>query len=93
MNTASSNTQQAEISAQSDGRVVISSQEIQTSGKWQTRKSVTTSNRGSQWNTLQSRGKKANVTAAKSSQLYCKIFNAQHTKRDNFIQSYCQSDE
>lgn len=37
--------------------------------------------------------KKANVTAAKSSQLYCKIFNAQHTKRDNFIQSYCQSDE
>lgn len=37
MNTAkkgaSSSTQQAEISAQSDGKVVISSQEIQTSGK------------------------------------------------------------
>lgn len=28
--------------------------------------------------------KKANVTAAKSSQPCCKIFNAQHTKRDNF---------
>lgn len=56
---AISNTQQEEISAQSDGRVTISSQEIQTSGKWQTMKSVTTSKRGSQWNTLQIRRKES----------------------------------
>lgn len=31
--------------------------------------------------------KKANVTAAKSNQPCCKIFNAQHTKRDNFIRA------
>lgn len=28
--------------------------------------------------------KKANMTAAKLSQLCCKIFNAQHTEKDNF---------
>lgn len=82
LNTAkSSATQQGEISAQADGTVTISNQEIQTSASSRAGKSFTADDTGTHC-TLD--GKKANVTAAKWCQLCYKIINAQHTKRNNF---------